>query len=215
MTITVANTTNTNSMAYLINRTNELADAMTNYVVTTESNTAVGNAAISGTLTANKITTVTTLVGNSTVNVSSNSTSITLANSSSNVSLLNPTSTQVSNGNFFFNANSSWVYLAPQVTVSGSYNTSGTTQQEIDSYTISDHLAAEYIVRVKDSSNNYYVSKLLTTYKASDSYIVEYGSITTNSSVGVFAIDSNTTHVKLLFTPVASSSNVNFTRVSV
>jgi hypothetical protein len=58
MTITVANTANTNTFDYLRNRTNELADAMTNKTVTVDSNTATGNAVVnghfvSGTLVAN------------------------------------------------------------------------------------------------------------------------------------------------------------------
>lgn len=210
MTITVANTLLTNSMDYLINRTNELAHSMSNYVITTESNTTIGNASIIGTFTANVF-----FSGNSTVNVSSNSTAIKISNSTANVVLTNPTSTQISNGYFFLNANSSWTYIHPILTTSGLYNTSGTTQQEVDSYPISENLAAEYVVRVKDVSNNYYVAKLLTTYKESDVYLVEYGAITTNNSVGVFDVSSNTTHIKLLFTPTASSSNVNFTRTVV
>jgi hypothetical protein len=53
MTIIVANTSNTNTFEYWVNRTNELAYAMTTLVVTTDSNTASGNASISGTFTAN------------------------------------------------------------------------------------------------------------------------------------------------------------------
>lgn len=53
MTVIVANTANNNTFDYWRNRTNELAYAMSTYAVTTNSNTAVGNAAISGTMTAN------------------------------------------------------------------------------------------------------------------------------------------------------------------
>ena len=56
MSITVANTGNTNTFDYWRNRTNELAYAMSTYVVTAGgSNTAAGNAAISGTFTANDL----------------------------------------------------------------------------------------------------------------------------------------------------------------
>lgn len=53
MTVTVANTANNNTFDYWRNRTNELAYAMSTYAVTVNSNTAVGNATISGTFTAN------------------------------------------------------------------------------------------------------------------------------------------------------------------
>lgn len=55
MSILVANTELTNSFDYWRNRTNELAHAMTTFAVTTDSNTAVGNAAITGTFTCNNL----------------------------------------------------------------------------------------------------------------------------------------------------------------
>jgi hypothetical protein len=55
MTVNIAQTSNTNSFSYWLNITNQLAAAMSNVAVTTNSNTAVGNAAISGTFTANTI----------------------------------------------------------------------------------------------------------------------------------------------------------------
>lgn len=63
MSYTVANTALTNTWDYWRNRTNELATAMSTVAVTTNSNTATGNAAITGTFTANVYT-----AGNSTVN---------------------------------------------------------------------------------------------------------------------------------------------------
>lgn len=54
MTVAVANTGN-NTVAYMIARLNEIAHALSNKAVTTESNTASGNAAITGTFTANKL----------------------------------------------------------------------------------------------------------------------------------------------------------------
>jgi len=79
MTITVANTANTNTFDYWRNRTNELADAMTNKTVTVDSNTATGNAAITGTFSANVL-----FLGNTTVNSTSNSTSIVFGNTVQN-----------------------------------------------------------------------------------------------------------------------------------
>ena len=87
MTITVANTTLTNTFEYLVNRTSELADAMTNKVVTTDSNTTPGNAVITGTFSANVY-----IVGNS----------------ASNTSISAPNTEQKSSGSYFLNANGSW-----------------------------------------------------------------------------------------------------------
>ena len=105
MTITVANTANTNTFDYWRNRTNELADAMTNKTVTVDSNTATGNAVVnghfvSGTLVANvalrggNTSTFNTLTISSNVEVSTGNT-ITVGNSSVN--------TQITSGNLFLN----------------------------------------------------------------------------------------------------------------
>jgi hypothetical protein len=54
MTVAVANTGN-NTLFYLRDRVDEMATAMSTKVVTTNSNTATGNAAITGTFTAGKL----------------------------------------------------------------------------------------------------------------------------------------------------------------
>jgi len=53
MTVTVANSLSNSTFGFLRARVNELADAVTTKAVTTDSNTAAGNAAITGTFTAN------------------------------------------------------------------------------------------------------------------------------------------------------------------
>ena len=55
MTAAVQNTLTTNTFDFWRSRTNELAYAMTNLAVTVDSNTAVGNAAITGKFTANSL----------------------------------------------------------------------------------------------------------------------------------------------------------------
>jgi hypothetical protein len=87
MTINVANTTLTNTFEYLVNRTNELSNALTTKVVTADSNTTSGNAAITGTFSANVY-----IVGNS----------------ASNTSISAPNTEQKSSGEYFLNANGSW-----------------------------------------------------------------------------------------------------------
>ena len=89
MTVTVANTGNTNTFDYWRNRTNELAYAMTTYAVTAGgSNTAAGNAAITGTFTANVLVVNTGInIGNSTVNAVVNTSTLFVGNSSVNATL--------------------------------------------------------------------------------------------------------------------------------
>jgi hypothetical protein len=67
MTIAVTNTAGTDTFLYWQTRTNELADALTNKVITADSNTTSGNVTIDGIIT----------VGNSTVNSIVNSSTVT------------------------------------------------------------------------------------------------------------------------------------------
>ena len=241
MTITVANTSNTSTFEYWLNRTNELADAMSNYAVTTDSNTAVGNAAITGTFTANIVLTNTfnvntsILVGNATVNSSINSSSITigssilnssallignstinstsvsLSNSTSNISITIPTASQISNGQFYLNANGSWTTAGE---LSSTITTTGTSIQNIDSFSTSTYRTAEYLISVKDNvANNYYSSKLIVMHDDGNAYITEYGVIISNTSLGTFSANIISSNVCLQFTPVSSNTTVKFAKV--
>ena len=239
MTVTVANTANTNTFDYWRNRTNELADAMTNKTVTVDSNTATGNAAITGTFSANVL-----FLGNTTVNSTSNSTSIVfgntvqntvvntssitfgntvqntvvntssifISNSTSNLTISIPTSSQYANGKFFLNANGSFVLV--QDTIRGNVETSGTTNTEINNYLTNTFASAEYLLAVKDNNaNNYQSSKILITHDIDNAYLSEYAIIVSNNYVGSFFANSNTSHVRLYFNPTSTNTTINFTRV--
>lgn len=131
MTVTIANTANTNTFDYWRNRTNELADAMTNKTVTVDSNTATGNAVVNGhfvsaTLVANvalrggntstfntliissnvEVSTGNTItVGNSTVNTFLNGSTLVIGNTDSNVTSNSSTLT-IGNSSIFTSINS-------------------------------------------------------------------------------------------------------------
>lgn len=258
MTVTVANTGNTNTFDYWRNRTNELAYAMTTYAVTAGgSNTAAGNAAITGTFTANTlvvntgigignstvnavVNTTTVFVGNSTVNATltgetltigkgiyvgnssanivANTTILKIANSTSNIALTIPTTTQVSNGQYYFAANGSWALLQIVNPVSNTKSLVGTSAQDVDSFAKATYLAAEYLVYVKDNlANNRSVSKLVVLHDGgttvSNAYVTEYAIMNTNSALGVFGVYTNTTHTILQYTPTSSSVTLNYTRL--
>jgi hypothetical protein len=172
---------------------------MTNYAVTTNSNTAVGNAAISDTFSAKIFYANTSLnVGNSTVN-----TIITSENS-----------VQISNGQYFLNANGSWVFNTSAPIVNGAIETTAISQQEIDSYSIDSINASEYYVHIKDNNANaFHSSKILTLHDTGAAYFTEYATVTSNGSLGTFVTSCNGTHVSLLMTPTSSNTTVTFTRV--
>lgn len=195
MTVIVANTSNTNTFDYWRNRTNELAYAMTTYAVTAgSSNAAVGNAAITGNFNSNTIT-----VGNTSVN-----TTIRTANS-----------VQQSNGQYFLNANGNWSLVAAP-TYSDFYNTVGNTVQIIDFYEMATYNTVEYLLSVTDNTaNNRLTTKLLTTHDTTIVYSLEYASILSNSAMGSFSANANSTHVKLNFTPISSNTTVKFIRFNI
>jgi hypothetical protein len=203
MTVEVAQTSNTNTWQYFVNRVNELADAMSNVAVTTDSNTASGNAAISGTFTSNALV----------------SGSVKVTNSTSNVTISVPNTAAVSSGNYYLNANGSWGIIISPIS-EGNFSTTGTSQQEIDSYSTSEQNGAEYFIHIKNNSaNGYQASKILTVHNgntaaAPNAYATEYAIVTSNGVLGVFEASSNGSHVKLLMTPSFGSTLVTFSRVN-
>lgn len=257
MTVSVANTSNTNTFEYWVNRTNELANAMTTVAVTVDSNTAVGNAAVSNKMSANLFSanisyfvgnssanatlssntfyvgntsanvtvsanvaslsnTYSLSIGDSSTNVVVNYTSIKLSNSTSNVAIVVPSLTE-RGGNYYLKADGTWTQIqtTPITTNEVTITTAGS--KTVDSFLLSSYRAAEYVVYVKDNSaNNRVISKLLVGHDGATSaiaYVTEYGTITTNTSIGYFSVSTSPTEVILSFTPTISSANVRFTRV--
>jgi hypothetical protein len=194
MTVSVQQVSNTNTFDFWKNRTNELANAMSTVAVTTNSNTAVGNAAISGTFTANVLS-----VSNSTVNTS--------------ISV--PSSAQKSSGEFYLNANGSWSQIITPIEL-GNVTTSGTSSQLMDSFLTSAFNGVEYLVHIKNNvANGFQITKLLTVYDANNAYVTEYGMIYTNNSLGTFSANSNTSHVRVYVVPTSSNTSINFSKVNV
>jgi len=191
MTVTVANTANTNTFDYWRTRTNELANAMSTKAITTVG-TPTGNAAVNGYFIA---------------------TGLKAANSTSNVTINVPNTVMISSGSYYLNANGNWAAVI--TSYGNTVTTTNTSSQVIDSYAIASYYGAEYIITARTTTvNNYSITKLMTMHNVGNAYSTEYASIQSNGSVGAFAVDSNTTHVRLLYTPV-SNSIVTFTRTAV
>ena len=197
MTIDVAQTSNTNTFEYLINRTNDLANAMSTYTVTTNSNTAAGNAAISGQFWSNTV-----LVGNSTVNIE----------------IIQPNTVQAASTKHYLNANGAWAEVSAFDT--GSVATVGTTSQTIDQFDASTYKAAEYLLHITDTAaNGYQLSKVLVVHTGNSAasgqaFATEYGIVTSNTVLGVFTGSISGANVVLLVTPTTASANVSFSRVN-
>lgn len=198
MTVTVAQISNTNTFEYAFNRVNELANAMSTVVVSTESNTAVGNAAITGTFTANVF----------------RSSAVIVSNTTSNVTISVPNTEMVSNGTYYLNANGSWNAVVIPVTNSV-FQTTGATPQEIDNYPMNTYGGVEYFIRVKNNNaNGYQASKVLTFHNGVNAFSTEYGTMISNNTLGTFTVTSNATHVILFMAPTSSNTNVSISRVN-
>jgi hypothetical protein len=147
-------------------------------------------------------------VGNSTANVTVNSSALSLSNSSSNLVLTIPTTTQISNTNFFLNANGQYVFINVNANNILQSNTTGTSAQVIDSYLMATYRAASYLVHVEDQVNNNHSSaQLLTMHDNSNAYVTQFATLTTNSAIGSFTATTNSTSVILNFTPNAGFTN--------
>jgi hypothetical protein len=198
MTIDISQTTAINTFQYLINRVNDLANSVSTKVVTTDSNTTPGNSAITGTFTAN------VLIAN-TVRVS---------NATSNVVISVPNTQMIANGNYYLNANGNWTPLVIPISTT-TINTNSTTPfQEVDTYVMNEIGAAEYFIRIKDNiANSFHASKLMTFHNNVAAFSTEYATLVSNVSLGTFIVDSNSTHVRLLFSPTSTNTTLTISRV--
>lgn len=202
MTVEVAQISNTNTFQYAFNRVNDLATAMTNKAVTTDSNTAVGNAAISGAFTADTLY----------------SSSVWLSNvasvDSANITISTPNTVMVANGSYHLNANGSWNPIIIPVTNSV-FQTSGVVAQEIDSYRMDNYGGAEFFIRVtNNNANGYQACKILSFHNFVSAFSTEYATMVSNNTLGTFAVTSNTTHVQLFITPTSSNTSIAISRVN-
>lgn len=196
MAITIANTANTNTWEYFINRVNELAYHTSNAVVTTDAtgntNVTSGNAVLGGTFTANVIS-----VGNSSINVA----------------IIPANSTIQNAGKYYLNANGSWV----EVTGSRSnVAVSSTGWSLIDSFSAADYSGADYSLVVNDSSNNKVMyTKISVVHDGSGTYSTEYATMGSNTTFVVFNSNIHSGSVRLYMNTAVTPLTVNYARFTV
>lgn len=212
MTVTVANTLITNTFEYWRARTNEMATAMSNVVVSTGS-TTTGNAAVTGSFIASRH-----ISGTGAANASMNTSSVFVTNSTSNIALTIPTSVQVSNGTFTLMSDSTWKY-APTSNTTKSID--GEALYMLDSYPKSQYSVCDYIVHASNKNANAIHSSRLFTTHAGDStlaYVTEYSTITSNATAGVlgtYSANSDATTVRLWYAPNVNNVAIKIIRTIV
>jgi len=95
-----------------------------------------------------------------------------------------------------------------------SINTTGQTQQTLDSFSTSVR-SAEYFISVSSNDTSWFASKIIVIHDGTNAYLTEYGVVSTNDSEFItYDVDINSGNVRLLGTPNNSATNVKMNRTT-
>lgn len=225
MTVSVANVVvGTHAFQYWIDRTNDLAYAMSTQAVTTDSNTAVGNAAITGTFTANAM--VTNSMTMAFLTVTTSSANVAQGNTASYVTGIfsdtltvgnSAVNTVINSTSGFINGDQIVVQSQINSLTTGTFETSGLTTQTFASFDLTEIRTAEYTLSItNNSANGYHCTKLLCLHNGvGDQYVSEYGTIFSNTSLGTFSVSANSSHFLVRVTPTAANTTIKYIRNSI
>lgn len=127
---------------------------------------------------------------------------------------LSLTTAGLSAGNSTVNTtvNSSGVGLSGHIITSSSYTTSNTSAQVVDSFLSASFTSAEYLIE-QSTNTSYQLSKLLlVNHPTLNTFITEYGVVSSNGALGTFSANANATHVLLNFTPSTAITNLKIVK---
>lgn len=243
-TITQINTA-TDTFSTLITQLNAAINAISTEVLTANTNangaSVTGNSFVFGIFGANTVTvwneirggnvqTSNTLViasnvsqnssfnysiGSATVNAVINSTAVTLSNSTVSLSITKPTSAQISEGTYFYNANGSWTTTGG---ILSNTQVNGVVAVEIDNFLKATYRSAEFTMSVRNmNANGYQMGKVLVLHDDSttNAYITEYGVVSSNGNLGSFSANANATHIKVYFTGSVANTVVTSRKIQI
>jgi hypothetical protein len=97
---------------------------------------------------------------------------------------------------------------------SSSYTTTSTSQTIVDSFSTLTFRSAKYEMQMT-SGSNYHVIELRILHDGSSVYMIQYGEMFTNSSLGLFDAEINGNDFRLLFTPTNSSTTLKLKRSAI
>ena len=83
--------------------------------------------------------------------------------------------------------------------------TSSTSQQAIDVFSKNKFRSVKYQIQVTNSTSHH-TTEILLVHDGTTTYLTEYGTILTGTSLSTFSSDISGNNVRLLATPVLSSS---------
>jgi len=116
--------------------------------------------------------------------------------------------------------NSSAVAIGGAPISTGGYSfsndTIGTSTQEVDNFDKITLRGAEYVIAVKDTNANaYQISKLLLVHDSGNAFMTQYSIIYSNTEIGVFSANANSTHCRVYLKPTIANTHVTGSRVTV
>ena len=97
---------------------------------------------------------------------------------------------------------------------SSSYTTTSTSQTIVDSFSKLVFRSAKYEMQMT-SSSDYHVIELRILHNGTSVYMIQYGEMFTNSSLGLFDAEINGNDFRLLFTPTNSSTTLKLKRSAI
>jgi hypothetical protein len=96
---------------------------------------------------------------------------------------------------------------------SNSQTTSTTANNIVDSFAKETYRSAKYYIQIT-SGTDYHVTEALILHDDSEVYVVEYGTIFSNTSLGNVSANINSSNVNLLVAPTNSSSVIKTKRIT-
>ena len=101
------------------------------------------------------------------------------------------------------------------IITSSSNTTVGVGQQAVDTFSTTTYRSADYVISIKDNNANaYQITKILIVHDDGISYATEYGTMATNTSLGIFSTDISGGNVRLLVTPTSTSTTMKISRTT-
>lgn len=105
------------------------------------------------------------------------------------------------------------IYCGTALTSNQTSTTTTTSNQIVDSFDSTAYRATKYVIQITNSTN-YAATELMLTHDGSNVFITEYATLNTNTSLGIFSANIDSSTVNLLFSPVNAINTIKFTRTS-
>lgn len=94
--------------------------------------------------------------------------------------------------------------------------TSSVAQAAVDSFSASVYRSANYFIQITNGANTiFHTTNISVVHNGSASFLNEYGTLVSPSSLGTFDADYNTGNVRLLFTPATANTVLKISKTNI